>query len=161
MLSRAPGELGTHLALTADRMDAADAMYCGFADHWVPLEDRAALFEALADTTAETLSRVAIDPPYQSELCAQRPWIDHCYSTHRIEDLIDRLRSLHRRDATAAAERIAGFSPTASKVVLRVLREARPRSLQQVTAADVDAFFDSPDDRDLDLHQVPRPVTSS
>jgi hypothetical protein len=29
----APGELGTHLALTTDRMDAADALYCGFADH--------------------------------------------------------------------------------------------------------------------------------
>jgi enoyl-CoA hydratase len=204
LLSRAPGELGTHLALTADRMDAADAMYCGFAHHWVPLEDRAALFEALADTTAEiALSRVAVDPPYQSELRAQRPWIDHCYSTHRIEDIIDRLRSLHRGDARAAAERIAGFSPTASKVVLRALREARsdgdlesclrrefrlatravvghdavaamrarltfrgglvgwePESLQQVTDADVDAFFDSSDDQDLDLHQVPRPVTS-
>jgi enoyl-CoA hydratase len=126
LLSHAPGELGTHLAPTADRMDAADAMYCGFADHWVPMEDRAALLAALADSTAEAaLSRVAVDLPYDSELRAQRAWIDHCYSPHRIEDIIGRLRGLERGDAKAAAERIAKFSPTASSVILRALREAR------------------------------------
>ena len=35
-LARTPGYVGTHLALTGDRMDAADAIYCGLADIHVP-----------------------------------------------------------------------------------------------------------------------------
>lgn len=36
LLSRAPGELGTHLALTGRAVGAADAILCGLADHFVP-----------------------------------------------------------------------------------------------------------------------------
>ena len=36
LLSRAPGELGTHLALTGTAIPAADAILCGLADHFVP-----------------------------------------------------------------------------------------------------------------------------
>lgn len=35
LLARAPGEVGTHLALSAARVDGADAIYCGLADHLV------------------------------------------------------------------------------------------------------------------------------
>ncbi|MBM4569359.1 enoyl-CoA hydratase/isomerase family protein, partial [Rhodococcus hoagii] len=44
LLSRAPGELGTHVALTTARMSAGDAIACGFADHFVP-SDRVGEFE--------------------------------------------------------------------------------------------------------------------
>jgi enoyl-CoA hydratase len=126
LLAQVPGEVGTHLALTGDRMDAADAIYCGFADQWVPVEARTALFHALSDAAAdEALARVAIDVPEESELRAQRGWIDHCYSFDRIEDIVDRLGTLRRPDAAAAAMRIAALPPTALKVALRALREAR------------------------------------
>lgn len=199
-LAQAPGEVGTHLALTGDRMDAADAIYCGFADHWVPVEARPALFHALSEAAAdEALARVAIEVPEESELRIQRSWIDHCYSFDRIEDIVDRLRTLHRPDAAAAATRIAALSPTALKVALRALREARadtdvesnlrrefriaaraivgddvatalraqlrdrgqfvtwqPATLQQVMDGDVDAYFEPPEQGDVDLHQAPR-----
>ena len=44
LLSRAPGELGTHVALTTARMSAGDAIACGFADHFVP-SDRVGEFD--------------------------------------------------------------------------------------------------------------------
>ena len=36
ILAQAPGHCGEYLGLTGDRMDAGDAIYAGFADHYVP-----------------------------------------------------------------------------------------------------------------------------
>jgi enoyl-CoA hydratase len=36
LLANAPGFTGTYLGLTGDRMDASDAIFAGFADHFVP-----------------------------------------------------------------------------------------------------------------------------
>ncbi|WP_374105394.1 enoyl-CoA hydratase/isomerase family protein, partial [Streptomyces sp. ISL-36] len=35
----APGELGTHLALTGEGVGAADTLLAGLADHFVPSEE--------------------------------------------------------------------------------------------------------------------------
>jgi enoyl-CoA hydratase len=92
LLAQAPGEVGTHLALTGDRMDAADALYCGFADYWVPLGARDDLIHALDQGSAdEALARFAVHPPHESELAGQRQWIDRCYSGDRVEDIVERL----------------------------------------------------------------------
>ncbi len=126
LLARAPGEVGTHLALTADRLNAADAVYCGIADWWVPREKRAALLAALTVTDPDdALRRLSAPPPHDSELRAQRPWIDECYSTDRVEDVVQRLHDNGGAEASAAAERMADFSPTALKTTLRALRVAR------------------------------------
>lgn len=48
LLALAPGELGTHLALTGAPVGAADAMLCGLADHFVLAGRLAALTADLA-----------------------------------------------------------------------------------------------------------------
>lgn len=130
LFARAPGEVGTHLALTGDRMDAADAIYCGIADWWVPMDRRSTLLAALANADAhgdvdDALHRLSIPPPWESELRGQRSWIDACYASNRVEDVVRLLSASESREARAAAGRIAGLAPTALKVVLRALREAR------------------------------------
>jgi enoyl-CoA hydratase len=126
LLSRAPGELGTHLGLTAERMDAADALHCGFADHWVPRERRAELMSALAAADADTaLAALATPPPEGSTLAEQRGWIDACYAADTVEEVVDRLAHHGAEPARAAADRLAQLPPTALKVTLRSLREAR------------------------------------
>src|SRR5699024_5760555 len=47
LLARAPGRIGEYLALTSDTMDAADALYAGFADHFVRRANLPAVTEAL------------------------------------------------------------------------------------------------------------------
>ncbi len=47
LLSRAPGRLGEYLGLTGQVMDASDAIYAGFADHFVPSAHLDGLREAL------------------------------------------------------------------------------------------------------------------
>ncbi len=98
LLAAAPGELGTHLALTGRSVGAADALLCGLADHYVPTRRLPELTEALAvSVTAEeverTVRRFAEEPPAgePGELAAQRDWIDACYSTDSVEEIVRRL----------------------------------------------------------------------
>jgi enoyl-CoA hydratase/carnithine racemase len=80
ILSRAPGLLGVHAALTGATFDGADAIAMGFADHFVP-HDKLQDFTAaiINDGIDAALAAYAQEPP-SSHLLAQRDWIDHCYA---------------------------------------------------------------------------------
>ena len=58
LLSRAPGETGLYLGLTGARMNAADAIFAGFADHYVP---SAKLPEMVASMSTDTAPDEAIE----------------------------------------------------------------------------------------------------
>jgi enoyl-CoA hydratase len=125
LLARAPGELGTHLALTGDSADGADAVYCGLADHWVPSERLPRLLEEFADAPpAAVTARHAVPPP-PGALSGHREWIDHCYAADSVEEIIARLRGSGVPAAKAAAETLLSRSPTALKVTLAAVRRAR------------------------------------
>jgi enoyl-CoA hydratase len=125
-LARAPGHVGTHLALTGDRMDAADALYCGFADACVPRRDRSTLLAALADIAVDdALDLLEAAPLPKSELRGHRPWIDACYAVDRVEDVVRRLTDSTSAHARTAATRLFELPPTALKVVFRAVSDAR------------------------------------
>ncbi|MFD3523489.1 enoyl-CoA hydratase/isomerase family protein [Streptomyces sp. NPDC058653] len=125
LLSRAPGELGTHLALTGAAVGAADAILCGLADHFVPSDRLPALAAELASTEVPVaLGRHAAPPP-GGELAADRAWIDTCYAADSVEEIVDRLFGCGHRAAKQTAETILTRSPTALKATLAALRGAR------------------------------------
>ncbi|WP_431972267.1 enoyl-CoA hydratase/isomerase family protein [Nocardia sp. bgisy134] len=125
LLSRAPGEIGTHVALTTARMSAGDAIAAGFADYYVPSEHIPALLETLRSETAEVaIAKFATDAP-ESELLAQRDWIDACYGADTVEEIVARLQAAEAPEATKAASDLLAKSPVALKVTLRSLRAAR------------------------------------
>ncbi|MFE7358045.1 enoyl-CoA hydratase/isomerase family protein [Streptomyces sp. NPDC057543] len=129
LLGAAPGELGTHLALTADAVGAADALLCGLADHFVLSHHLAGLTTALAacGTAAEveeTVRRHASPAP-GGELAEHREWIDSCYRSASVEEILDQLGTSGVPAAKQAAETILAKSPTALKVTLAALRRAR------------------------------------
>jgi len=62
MLARAPGATGAYLGLTAFRMGPADAIYAGFADHFVPQADWPALTAALVKGDLEAILRLRATP---------------------------------------------------------------------------------------------------
>ncbi|MGF1425266.1 enoyl-CoA hydratase/isomerase family protein [Kitasatospora sp. LaBMicrA B282] len=125
LLALAPGELGTHLALTAGSVGAGDALLCGLADHFVPADRLPALLTDLAGLTVhEALARhVAPAPP--APLAEQRAWLDECYAADTVETILARLLACGETTAKKAAERITANSPTAVKVALTALRRAR------------------------------------
>lgn len=124
LLGRAPGRLGTHLALTGAAVGAADALLCGLADHFVPAARLPELTAALAAAPAhEVLPPYAATPP-PGELADQRPWIDHCYAAETVEEIVERLLADGDPAAKEAAETILAKSPTALKVTLAAVRRA-------------------------------------
>jgi len=50
LLAKLPGNIGTFLGVTGKRMEASDAIYCGFADYFIPETKWEDLKEKLIDT---------------------------------------------------------------------------------------------------------------
>nr|WSX48726.1 enoyl-CoA hydratase/isomerase family protein [Streptomyces sp. NBC_00974] len=124
LLARAPGLLGTHLALTGSAVSAADALLCGLADHFVPAGRLSALTAELALAPArEVLGRYAATPE-PGRLAEWRGWIDHCYAAATVEEIVERLLEQGDPAAKEAAETILAKSPTALKVTLEAVRRA-------------------------------------
>ena len=134
LLSRSPGQLGLHLALTGGRLDAADALLCGLADRHVPSERlhvmRVALAHCRAESEVEACLAEVATPPAPGRLAGQRDWIDRCYAPNTVEEILAALRGAPEPEARAAGAEIAGNAPTALKVTLQALRDARHLGLE-------------------------------
>jgi enoyl-CoA hydratase len=130
LLSRSPGETGTHAALTGAHLSGSDALFLGLADHFVPSANLAELEAALeAEPADAAVARFVGDAP-GSILAAQQEWIDACYSSDDAEEILRRLRTAGG-EAADAADTIAAKSPTAVKVALASLRRAKDLSLEE------------------------------
>jgi enoyl-CoA hydratase len=130
LLSRSPGESGTHAALTGAHLSGSDALFLGLADHFVPSERLPELAAALESEPAEAaVERFAADPP-PSVLAAQQEWIDACYSSDDAGEILRRLRTVGGEAADVAGT-IEAKSPTAVKVALASLRRVRGLSLEE------------------------------
>ncbi len=110
-------------------MDAADALYAGFADHMVPVAHLEALYEALenrADPSSPTELVLLFDEtPEPSRLETARPWIDDAFSGPDVPGILERLRARPEAEARETAELLEASSPTALAVTLEAVRRAR------------------------------------
>ncbi|MFF0435296.1 enoyl-CoA hydratase/isomerase family protein [Streptomyces sp. NPDC004327] len=169
LLSRAPGELGTHLALTGAQAGAADAILAGLADHYVPSADLPALADALTrEPAADAVARFARPAP-DGTLADRRSWIDDCYGADTVEAVVERLTDSGVPEAKETATVLLTRSPTALKATLAALRRARTASdLEEVLNTEFRlscAALGSPDliegiraqvvDKDRDPHWSP------
>lgn len=98
-LSRAPGELGTHLALTGGSVGAEDAVLFGLAE------------------------RVEGEAP-AGVLIWQRPWIDECYAGDDPLAIVQRLAEHDDPEARATADVLRQRCPFAVAVSLAAIRRA-------------------------------------
>ncbi len=125
LLSRAPGELGTHAALTAGHLAGPDAIHLGLADRYVPSSRLPALLAALRTTTPEVAVASVAELPPAGSLAGRQDWIDACFSADTVEEIIARLRATDAgTEAHDTATTMLEHSPTALKVTLRALRSA-------------------------------------
>ncbi len=124
LLSRAPGALGLHAALTGAPFSGADAIAMGFADHFVPHGELDAFTAAIvSDGVQSALAHHTIEPP-PSELAAQRDWIDACFAGDTVADIVAALRGHGAGPAQDAADLIVSRSPIAVSVALQAVRRA-------------------------------------
>ena len=132
LLSRSPGELGTHAALTGARFGPADAIAAGLADHFVPAAGLTGLTEQLRQGIVPNVGRATAS---DGELAGQS-WIDECYFGDDIASILAALGARPEAAAVQAAQLLATMSPTALKVTLRAIRQAATMSLDEVLDQD-------------------------
>ncbi|MUL45777.1 enoyl-CoA hydratase/isomerase family protein [Mycobacterium sp. CBMA293] len=133
LLSRAPGQLGLHAALTGAPFSGADAIALGFADHYVLQENLPAFRDlVISDGPDAALTKYAIEPP-ASELVAQRHWVDDCYAAETVEEILANLRGHDAGPAGDAANLISTRSPIALTVTLEAVRRAAKLSTLEDT----------------------------
>lgn len=141
LLARAPGELGTHVALTGTPVTAADALLLGFADQLVADGD------GLAAAIVEGEALEVLTPP-PAPLEQQRPWIDECYAGDDAAAILARLQAHDVPEAREAGRTIAGRSPYSVAATLEAVRRAATMTLDEVLAQDGRlgaAFLHAPD----------------
>jgi enoyl-CoA hydratase len=140
-LNRCPGRVGRYLGLTGARLGATDALYCGFATHFVNREKIEVLLNELneEDNVAACLGQFAVDPG-PAPLAALRPAIDRCFSGDSVEAILEALvaeASAGGAHAAWAEETLAALltkSPTSLKITLRQLTIGRDLNLDAALA---------------------------
>ena len=146
-LRRAPGRTGLFLALTAAPLNAADAIFCGFADIAVPHEHKAQVLDDIAATAwsghagadRAVLSRVLARAAEGAELQPSRvrAHFDSLNSLMAGDNLIDiaqRLRALQSDDAwlqTAANTFVKG-APSSAALSFALWQRVHHMSLAEV-----------------------------
>ena len=126
LYSRAPGEIGTHLALTGAMMTGADAIALGLADFFVDSAELDSLIDALTrmPAAAAIAQHAAVTVP-PAPLLLERTWIDECYVGNDLSAIIDRLQASPVAAANEAATVILSKAPTSALVTLESLRRAK------------------------------------
>jgi enoyl-CoA hydratase len=126
-LPRCPGEIGMYLGLTGYRMRAADCLYAGIGDVYIPSGTLEAVIDALTNTPPEAsvisavLSQLSADPG-PNKLAEHRAAIDRCFSATSVEAILARLAAEGSVWADDTTKTIGTKSPTSLKVTFRQLR---------------------------------------
>jgi enoyl-CoA hydratase len=119
-LPRMPGRIGAYMALTGARLKAADCLYGGIADVFVPAARHEDLIAALRG--GSDIGAVLGDfseEPGASALAAQRDAIDRCFAGETVEAVEAALAADGSDWANKTLETMAGRSPTSQKIALR------------------------------------------
>jgi len=126
-LARQPGQIGTYLGLTGDRLKAADMLYAGAIDAYVPSAKLDALVEDLArtdgahDSVSATIAAHA-ESPGEPPLAAHRAAIDRCFGHDRIEDILTSLAAEGTEWANTVMATLEKMAPVSLKVTLEAIR---------------------------------------
>ncbi|MEP3345931.1 MAG: enoyl-CoA hydratase/isomerase family protein [Litoreibacter sp.] len=130
MLALAPGHLGEYLGMTATRMNAADAIFAGFADAYVPEADWPALkAEMISTGHVPTLNTSASGGTLQDQL----PYINYHFCAGAVGDVARSLAtddSDFAKNAMKALNRNAPLAMGCAMTIVRRLRSAN--SVRQV-----------------------------
>lgn len=134
LLARAPGETGTHLAMSGLPVDGRSAVACGLADGVVDNEQFEKICAGLAD--GDSVQSHRFESTDDAPIDAAREWIDECYRGDDAVAILTALREHSSKDARSAAKTVASRSPLSVAVSLEAVRRASKLSLRGVFAQD-------------------------
>jgi len=131
-LPRMPGELGSYVALTGERLNAADGILAKVATHRVSSERFPDLVDALCSAVpVDALLAAFAQGAGEAPLAAHHATIDRCFAGGEVEDILSKLDREGAKNgskenfvATSAAT-IRKKSPTSLKLALSQVRAGK------------------------------------
>ncbi|MDE4132140.1 enoyl-CoA hydratase/isomerase family protein [Phaeobacter sp. QD34_3] len=141
ILALAPGRLGEYLGLTAGRMKAADAIYAGFADHYIPKEKWPGLIAALEqDGNPDILAEAAETAP-EGTLEPMQDDIDRLFSGETLGDILTDLNMAQSEFSKGAQKALLRNSPLSMACTAEILHRLRGATLSIQRALDLEYRF--------------------
>ena len=139
LLARCPGELGTYLGLTGNRLNAEDAYFCGLIKAVVPSMGFPDLVAALAETNLKVDAFKKVDAcvqlftknPTDAPIKAHLNTINSCFSGKTIEAILACLANSQSEWANEVSSHLLAKSPLSLKVTLEQLRRAKTMSMTE------------------------------
>lgn len=129
ILAQAPGRLGEFLGTTGHRMGPSDAIYAGFADHFIPQAqwpDLIAMLEASGD---EALLPGHSQTPPGGELEAMQPDIDAFFDGETLGDILTNLRNTPGAFSERTLGALGKNAPLSMACTIEMLHRLRGPSL--------------------------------
>ncbi len=122
LLARAPGHLGVYLGTSAARMDAADAIFAGFADHFIPRAEWGDLIELIEASGDVSLLDTHARTPPAAALRARQPEIDRLFAAPTLSGIQENLAREDSEFASATGAAMLRNSPLAMACALEIIR---------------------------------------
>ncbi|MBN9491138.1 MAG: enoyl-CoA hydratase/isomerase family protein [Alphaproteobacteria bacterium] len=138
-LSRLPGALGTFLALTSHRLKAADALWAGIVQAYVPSAKLGELQAGLGATDLsgpepnkkvdKVIARFAEDPG-KPTLPAMMRDVDRCFSAESLVEVVAKLKKQGGDWADKQLAALLKLSPISMAITLEQLKRCANRSFE-------------------------------
>ena len=125
LLAEAPGFLGEYLGITGERMTAGDAIYCGFADYFVPREKWPELIDVLCATGEASLvpAMASAHPP--APLAALQGEVDAAFSGDTFTEVAETVEASTSDALARARAAFAKNSPLSMRCTFELIRRVR------------------------------------
>jgi len=126
LLALAPGRVGEYLGTTTTRMKTDDAIFAGFADHFVP-EDRwdALKADLVAGTDADAAVASVSQSPEPGTLRAMQAEIDAHFGGETLGDIVRALKHSDSEFAQDALKKLVRVSPLGAACAVELVHRAR------------------------------------
>lgn len=125
ILSRAPGYLGEFLSLTGWRMNGEDAIFAGFADYFVPQQNKMTIATLLEDWGDVSVLDEFQSQKYDSDLQKWLPSINRHFEQETVLECVQSLERDKSSIARRAATKIRKACPLAVATTFSLIRHVR------------------------------------
>ena len=125
LLARSPGRFGEYLGTTTSRMGPEDAIFMGFADHYIPRDQWPNVIKALCDTgTTEALPKAALDPGPAPLLDIEAD-VNKFFCSGNFSDIVINLHHTGGKFATETLKKLSKSSPLAMAATVEMIHRVR------------------------------------
>ena len=141
LLARAPGRLGEYLGLSGARMDAGDAIFAGFADHYLPRDRWNDLIEMLeASGDVAHVASHAEEPP-TGAMGSDLDEINRLFDSADLAGITNNLRAGTSDFAAKTLKEISRNSPISMACTAEIIHRLRGPLLDIRTALELEYRF--------------------